>query len=251
MKNSVEAVLGALGLSEGEARVYVALLELGEANAARAALKAGTKRPTTYLILGSLKDKGLVSVTKRHEKQFFNAEDPRKILDMLEERRQKVNRVMPELLSLAMMIDKKPAIRYFEGINGIKEVYYDSLQYPGEEILSFYSDTYVTHFEEAFFDTFYFAERAKKKIWVRAILPDQPVIRELVTHDIEHLRKTKIVPQGAYQINIEFNLYGKGKVGIVSFEEKFAIIIESKKIYSSLKSIFELLWGFLPERGSA
>ena len=248
MRNSVEEALGTLGLSDGERRAYVALLELGEANVAQVASKAGTKRPTTYLILGALKEMGLVGVTKRRTKQLFAAEDPRKILDMLEERKQKMNRVMPELLSLAMMIDKKPAIRYFEGVDGIKEVYYDSLQYPGQEMLSFYSDTYATHFDTGFFEDFYFAERKKKKIWVRAILSDQPIIRDLVAHDVEHLRKTKIVPKGNYAINIEFNLYGRGKVGIISFEEQFAIIIESEKIYSSLKNIFDLLWGLLPKR---
>jgi hypothetical protein len=187
-------------------------------------------------------------MVKKKKKTLFLAEDPRKIVDILEERKQKVSKVMPELLSLANTIDRKPKIKYYEGIAGIKEVYFDTLQYPDQEMLSIFSDTYATHFEEEFFENFYFEQRRKKKIWVRAILPDQPVIRDIVAHDVEHLRKTKIVPKGTYSINIELNLYGKGKIGLISFEEKFALIIESEKIYSSLKSIFELIWGLLPEK---
>jgi sugar-specific transcriptional regulator TrmB len=244
----IQEALGALGLSEAEQQAYVALLELGEASVGQLAFKAKLKRPTTYLIVEALKMKGLVSMTKRGKKTLLIAEDPRKILDMLEERRRKVERVMPELLSLANNIDRKPTIRYFEGMDGIKDVYYDTLNYSDQEMLSFYSDTYATHFEERFFEDFYFAERKKKKIWVRAILPDQEIIQKLIVNDVAHLRKTKIVPKGSYGINIEINMYGKRKIGIISFEEQFALIIESEKIYTSLKNIFELLWGFLPER---
>jgi sugar-specific transcriptional regulator TrmB len=244
----IQEILHALGLEESEARAYVALLELGEASVGQLALKAKLKRPTTYLIVDVLKSKGMVSMTKRGKKTLLVAEDPRMILDMLEERKKKVERVMPELLSLANVIDRKPTIRYFEGTDGIKDVYYDTLNYPDQEMLSFYSDTYATHFDERFFDDFYFAERKKKKIWVRAILPDQEIIRKLIVNDVAHLRQTKIVPKGSYSINIEINIYGKRRIGIISFEEQFALIIESEKIYASLRSIFELLWGFLPER---
>lgn len=244
----INEALGVLGFGESEGRAYVALLELGEASVGQLALKAKLKRPTTYLIVEALKAQGLVSMTKRGKKTLLVAEDPRKILDMLEERKRKMERVMPELLSLANAIDRKPTIRYFEGLDGIKDVYYDTLNYPDQEMLSFYSDTYATHFEEQFFEDFYFTERKKKKIWVRAILPDQEIIQKLIVNDVAHLRKTKIVPKGNYGISIEINMYGKRKIGIISFEEQFALIVESEKIYASLKSIFELLWGFLPEK---
>jgi len=229
----LEDTLKAIGLTESEVKTYLALLELGETSVARVAVKSGLKRPTTYLILEGLKEKGFVSQVKKQKKTFFLAEDPRKIVDMLEERRLKVASVLPELLAMAAVIDKTPKVKYFEGISGIKEVFFDTLQYPGQEMQCFFSDTYATHFGREFFDDFYYEQRRKKKIWVRAILPEQPVMKDITSHNEEHLRQTKFVPKGTYSINIELDLYGNGKVGLISYEEKFALIIESEKIYSS------------------
>lgn len=236
-----------MGLNEGEARAYLAMLELGESSVAQIAKKANLKRPTTYLIVEDLKEKGLINMAKRGKKTHFLAEDPRKIVEILEERKEKMNRIMPQLLSITNFIDKKPAIRFFEGIEGIKSVYRDTLNYPNQEMLTFFSETYATHFEEDFFNNFYIPKRVEKKIWARAILPMQKKIKELTNRDTEQLRQTRLVPKKTYAINIEINLYGKRKIGIVSFEEKFALIIESEKIHDSLKNIFELVWDFLPQ----
>jgi hypothetical protein len=41
---------------------------------------------------------------------------------------------------------------------------------------------------------------------------------------------------------VEINLYGKRLIGIMAFEEEIGLIIESEKIYNTLKSIFEINW---------
>jgi sugar-specific transcriptional regulator TrmB len=243
LKNDLEVI----GLDEAEASAYLALLELDEASIAQIAEKAKLKRPTTYLIVESLKEKGLVSMVKRKKKTLFLAEDPRKILDMLEERKQKMSRIMPELLSFANVLDKKPGIRYFEGWEGIKDVYRDTLNYPEQEFQAFFSEVFLTRFDEKFFTEFYYDQRLQKRIFVRAILPDNADTRKLVAQDQMQLRKSKLAPAGMFHMHIEINTYGKDKVGIISFEEDFALIIESKKIHDSLKSLFELTWSLLPE----
>jgi len=242
--------LEVIGLDEAEASAYLALLELDEASIAQIAGKAKLKRPTTYLIVEALKEKGLVSMVKRKKKTLFLAEDPRKILDMLEERKQKMNRIMPELLSFANALDKKPGIRYFEGQEGIKTVYRDTLNFPEQEFQAFFSEVFLKHFDEKFFTEFYYDQRLQKRIFVRAILPDNADTRQLVAQDQAQLRKSKLAPVGMFHMNIEINTYGKDKVGIISFEEDFALIIESKKIHDSLKNLFELVWNLLPENKS-
>lgn len=242
--------LEGIGLNENEAKAYLALLELGEASVAQIASKAKLKRPTMYLIAESLKEKGLVGMVKKRKKTLFLAKDPRKIIEMLEERKEKINRVMPQLLSITNFIDKKPQIEFFEGQEGIKEMYRDTLNYPNQEMLAFFSDSYVGFLDESFVENYYFPKRVEKKIWARVILPDQEAMRKIAANDVAHLRKTKIVPKGTYNISIEINIYGKNKVGIVSFEEQFALIIKSSRIYESLRNIFNLAWDLLPEIGS-
>lgn len=247
MNNELQKDILSAGLSENEAAIYLASLELGETTVSRLARKAGIKRTTAYLVIESLKVKGLISSLKKESASVFFAEDPRKLHEVLEERKQKIDKIMPQLLAFTNLIDKKPEIRYFEGIEGIKEVYRDSLKYPDQEMLTWYAETYATHFDEKFFLEEYIPKRVKKKIWVRAILPDNKIIRGLIKDDQAHLRKSKLLSPDKYHISIELNIYGNNKVGVVSYEEQFGIIIESQKIYDSLKNIFEIMWDGLPD----
>ena len=47
------------GLSETEAKIYLAALELGQTSVSRIARKSGIKRTTIYLSLENLMEKGL------------------------------------------------------------------------------------------------------------------------------------------------------------------------------------------------
>ena len=65
-----------LGLNEKEARVYVALLQLGKATAYSVAKHSGLKKPTTYVILDDLIDKGIVSKVPRAKIMQYTAISP-------------------------------------------------------------------------------------------------------------------------------------------------------------------------------
>lgn len=58
----------------------------------------------------------------------------------------------------------------------------------------------------------------------------------------EELRKSKLIPDERYPIKASINLYGNNQISIIAFEEKLGLIIESEKIYITLKSIFEMNW---------
>lgn len=240
MENLLEIQLRKAGLTESESKVYLASLELGETNISRIAKKSGIKRSTTYWVIDSLKEKGLISLAKRNKKTFYFAEDPRKISQHMEENLKDVNASLPAFLALANFIDKKPSIRYFEGKAGIKEVFKDTLRYPKQEILAWFPRIF-----ESFIDDYYVPRRLEKRIWVRAIMPDNEKSREFARSEEKKLRKSKLVPEGEFNIDVEITLYGGNKIGIISFEEEIALIIESPKIHNSLKNIFELMWKYL------
>lgn len=235
------------GISEEEAKAYLAILELGEATISRIARKAEIKRTTAYLVVERLIKKGLVSTSKVKKHTIYIAEDPRKIEEFLDERKKSIQKIMPELLSFTNLIDKKPQIRYYEGKDGIKEIYKDMLHYENQEMLAWFSENYVKYFGEEWFDEYFFPKRIEKKIWVRTILPDNETIRKLISGDEKILRKTKLVSNEKLTIKIDLTMYGKGKLAIVSFEESMGIIIESQKVYESMKGIFETMWELLPE----
>lgn len=242
----LEKNLEKLGLDEKEARVYLALLELGEGNIHQIAKKSGVKRTTVYDIVESLKEKGLLSSVIHRKKTLYSAEDPRKLEDTLEEKKHILRRILPELLSIANMLDKKPKIRFYEGIEGIKDVYKDAFNYPEQELLAWVSEEAVDSFDIDFLNNYYLPKRVERKIWVRAIAMDSPMVRKYKELDEKSLRRTKLIKENNFPLEVEINLYGKNKIAMMSFEEKIGLIIESQKIYTTLKSIFEMNWKMLP-----
>ncbi len=96
--------LKAAGLSDNEAKVYLAMLELGPAPVQEIAAKAGVNRPTAYVQIEALKKKHLASTQARGKKTFFIAETPENLESLLnkegvelEARRAELLKAMPEL----------------------------------------------------------------------------------------------------------------------------------------------------------
>lgn len=234
-----------IGLDEKETKAYLSLLELGESSIQRLADKSGLKRTTLYHVIDALKAKALVGTTSRKNKKYYFAEDPRNIKKQMEERNEKFERLLPELLSISNFIDKKPKIRYFEGPDGIKEVFRDTLNFPRQETLAWISLDAVKYFDIDWILNSYVPRRVEKKIWQRAIAPDESYMKNIKADDQKHLRQTRLISSKEFPFKVEINLYGNSNIGIMSFEEQIGIIIESKKIHTTLKSFFEMHWKML------
>ncbi|MBT4277140.1 hypothetical protein HOD96_00110 [Candidatus Falkowbacteria bacterium] len=234
-----------IGLNEKEAKVYLASLELGETNIQRISKKSGVKRTTVYDILESLKKRGLISTFKKNKKIFYYAESPKSLDKDLDEKKELLKQAMSELMSISNLIDKKPKIRYFEHVEGIKEVYLDTLNYPEQEMVSWIAEEAFYNFDVDFLNSYYHPKRLKKKIWTREIASDDPETQKYKRDDEKSLRNTKLLSAEDFPLDVSINLYGKNKIGIMSFDEEIGIIIESEKIYVTLKSMFEFAWGKL------
>lgn len=239
--NKLYKELKTFGLSEYESLVYMTLLETGEANIAQLTKKSGVNRSTVYLAIESLKEKGLISSIKK-KKTLFYAEDPRKMVDKLEEKKEILNKAMPSFLAAFALLDKKPDIRYFEGEAGIKEIYKDILKTPNQEMLSWYSSGYKEFFDESFFFDYFIPQRKKNKIWLRAIYPEDEAMRKLASNNEEHLRQSRFVRNDKFNIECELCLYENNKIGIISYKDQMGVIIASQSIFNTLKSIFEVMW---------
>ncbi|MEK7511852.1 MAG: helix-turn-helix domain-containing protein, partial [Patescibacteria group bacterium] len=73
-----------IGLSDKEAKVYLAVLGLGKASVQTIAAKAGVNRATTYSVLGTLKEKGLCSTFQKVKKTFYVVSSPDYLKEIFE-----------------------------------------------------------------------------------------------------------------------------------------------------------------------
>lgn len=232
-------VLKQFDLNDKESQIYLAMLELGQANVQEIAIKANIKRTTAYDILSSLISQGLIGQTQKGKKRLFYAEEPEKLYKLLEEKREKLNNILPILKSLYNTAGAKPKIRYYEGTAGLKQVYRDTLTYQGE-LLAFVTENIIKNLGQDFANE-YIAKRTKAKISVRAIAPDTEEMINYKKSDKEFIKQTRLVPKEKFPFTIEMNIYGN-KLAFMSFKESMGIIIESNAIADNLRLLFELAW---------
>ncbi len=237
LKNTLETI----GLSDKEARIYLANLELGETSVERLAKKSKIKRTTVYDVIESLAEKGLIGSTIKNKKHYYFATDPRELEDKLEEKKLLLKKSLPELLSITNLIDKKPRIKFYEGVEGIKEVYLDTLKHPNQPLWAWVSDEIFDVLDQEFID-YYVPKRIKNKILAYVIAPNSPKLKQYITDSGKSLRLTKIDPSPTFNVEVEIDLYGNNKISILAFKEKIGLIIESRKIFTTLKSIFDSHW---------
>ncbi len=242
---NLQTTLAQLGFSEKETKVYVALLELGTGTASEIARGAGILRTTAYNILDILAGKGLVKLTGKEPKAEYLALPPEKIIDYLkkeikgfQEKLDRASELAPQLKSIHNVAER-PKIKFYEGKDGLKEVYEDTLT-STEEIKAFAS---VDDMHQALPDYFpdYYKRRAKKGIAIKAIIPATEMATERAKQNKEELRTMVLVPKDKFYFSPEINIYDN-KVMIASWREKLGIIIESEEIADAMKKIYELSW---------
>lgn len=231
-----------IGMSSNEAKTYLVILELGGALMSQIVKKTKIKRTTSYDVIKSLQEKGLVSTTRKHKRSLYIAEHPKKILEQLENRKNNFESILPELLSISNSIDAKPKIRYFEGLDGIKEVYKDILRYPHEKIRAWAPESIVGALGSEFFEKFYFPQLIKQNTLVEMFAPNLPFFIKHKEDNTVPTRNIKLVDPIKFPFSIEITIYGYNTVGIISYHDQMGLIIESKAIYETLKSIFNIQW---------
>ena len=180
------------GLSDNEAKVYLSALELGETSIYRLAKKSGVKRTTTYLAVESLREKGLMNSYNRNKVAICYAENPKKLVEALDEKKKALDKILPELLAFTNLIDKKPKIQFFEGEEAYKEVFQDVLKHPGSEMLGTFNEKFL-NYDNYFFD-YFIPKRREKKIWARILLRANPEMQTIKQDEQNLFFQSKIVP---------------------------------------------------------
>lgn len=233
--------LGEIGIEEKPARVYIATLESGGGLASEIALKAQIERTHTYHLLEQLIKEGLVYRSEKGKRLIFVAQSPKKIEKIISNRLEQARSVIPELLAIESSDVIKPKMKLYEGIEGIKQLFEETLELPrGSETLAYSSAESIHEYLKDYVPQ-YVKKRAQKGISQRAIAEDSEEAREHQKRDKEELRETRLISREKFPFRNEINVFGN-KMMIASYKELIGVIIESKEIVDTQRSIFELAW---------
>jgi len=239
METALIDILKKIGLTEKEAKVYLACIENGTNVVSEIASTAKINRVTTYDILDKLKQKGLVSHFTKNKTKYFTGTNPEILLEEFEKRTGDLRNALPKFKRLTGTT-AHPRIRYFDSLEGIKAIYTDTLT-AKTEILNF-SNSEEIRKNWPNYDKEYVSKRVKKKIFLRGICPNDDAGKTVHSQDKKYNREMRLIPKDKFNFTNEINIYDD-KVAIISFkDELIGMIIESKEIANSQRAIFDLCW---------
>lgn len=239
------------GLKEKEALIYNTLLASGILSANEIIKKTNLKRGIVYKSLYDLIEKGLVSEDSTQKKLYFKAEHPFKLSDLVEDKYKEalknqttLSTILPQLISSYKASGNKPGIKIYEGVQGIKDAYMDTI-YTKQKIYSILQTSEVHPDLYNWLNKVYAPLRLENKIWADVILTEEgPSTKEYLSYNPQAFRETRIIPRPMFPIGIEMNIYGD-KVAFINFNKNsdlFAIVIQNPFITNTQKALFELAW---------
>lgn len=242
------STLEQIGLTKGEIKVYLSLLELGETTTGAIIKKSRITGSKVYEILDKLIKKGLVGYVIREKTKYFQASPPKRILDYvnkkeieLKNRKAEIEKLVPELEQKQKIKEKIQSSYIYEGMEGIKTVLNLILELlkSGEEYYVFTVDEEITSKEVRLLFLNYHTKRIKKRIKARLLSSKRFEKQIRQKYPSYKLSKRRFIDR-AFPTGI---FIFKDYVATFTFKERpTAFVIKSEQIADSYKEFFESLW---------
>ena len=222
-----------LGLTDAESLIYYAIIKLGTGTVKDISKECGFHRTNIYDVLDTLKEKGLVTFFKEGKVQKFRASDPHVLYDLLNEKKELLDKMLPELDKLFRQTIEPVQVDVYKGDEGMKAAFRDVLR-AGKPIYGFGIRGQLRQ-KLPEFATSWLREAEKKKIDYFAIYTE---------------RNPPPMPHGHFRfVSAELGspvatfIYGD-KIFINIWEPSLtAIVITSKLVAQMYKKHFDLLSG--------
>lgn len=241
-------LLEEIGLTEGEVKVYYALLRLGHTKTGILASTAGVSSSKVYKILDRLERKGLAGHIVKGEIKYFCAMQPERILDYIDEKkkrlenkRRQVESILPDIRRQVEASGGKEEATIYQGRRAVENFFRSILDdLPSGEAYYVIGAGYgsdVSGLRDFFYK--HHQRRARKGIRVK-MLANFDVKGSLVK-STSLKSEIRYLPQ--YLItNMEIVFYND-KVFIAIFSpDPSGFLLESKEAVKSFKAYFDAFW---------
>lgn len=243
----LEKVLTDIGLSAGEARLYLTMLANGPSPILRLAKLSGLKRTTIYTVIERLQQFGIARVDVRGLKRLFVAEPPDRLEAVLASRKSLLTRHLGDLEKIAGAGGDTSFLKYYEGLAAVEGIYENILVSArgGDEYLALSDQAQWEELDKDFFPR-YQERRARSTFKVRLILQDSPSAR----HSQEFARninaQVRILPEGT---NLSTNLVVTPQRVLIHQLSApiIGIVIENKSVIQMHREMFEVIWKSLSD----
>lgn len=237
----IKQSLEELGLGKTKADVYLATLEVGSGTAEAIGRRAGIPRTTAHEVLQQLLPKGLVSVTKQGRRNIYTAESPKQLQHLLHEQENTLLSILPNLLSLHNTSADRPRVRFYEGTEGIRTVFEDTLKSKTKTLSAILSIQDIDKVAGARWFANYTDHRVKSGRRLHVIRSNETEVGDKYPSSKKENREVHYAHPGMI-FNLSIYLYDNKVAFFGTTKEPYAMLVESDDLHQTLLNLFEVLW---------
>jgi len=239
-------ILRKLGLSDGEIKVYSALLDIGVSSINNIHEKVGIDRRNIYDILNKLIERGFVSYIEENNKKVFKITNPEKILSYIEEKKsnlneikQEISKVIPEIQQVYQSKKNDLFAEIFKGPEGVKAVWDDMLNY--DAIYWIGSGMYVPDRFPAYWNDWN-KRRLKKNVKSYHLFRYEKK-EDYISFPVKNMcTGAKFLPKEFSGNPTVTAIYGNKVAQLLFGEYMNVFVIESKELAENYKKYHKYLW---------
>lgn len=233
-------ILSDLGLTGAEIKVFLSLLELGSSTAGKVVEKSGLQNAVVHRAFHSLAEKGLLTYVKEGKIKQYQSIEPKLLLSFIDEKKEKLQRLLPELELKRKLAKKKPQATLFQGTRGVKELIHLMLETKARYYIS-YGGPQKAHnlFGDFFWEAFH-KKRIRKKIKADLLFHSSLKwwSRQLNKYKLTTVKTTR---RGFEELT-ETVICGDRVAIIMYLDKPFGFLIEEEAAARSYRKFFEILW---------
>jgi predicted DNA-binding transcriptional regulator len=239
-----------IGLTEGEIRVYDALLELGETTRTKLAKRSGISPSKIYDVANRLVEKGIISVVKKQGILHFSAANPERLRDFINGKEEELRRerlvvdtLLPALLARHGETREKLDVEVFYGWDGMRTVFWDISRALGKGDVSYVFGASMgqDHMQADTFFSKYYREVEKKGYGIRIIFNENMRSHKDRTGYFEthQQHSVRYLHQDTFT---EINFYKDTVLFIMLLKKPLVIRVTNKEAADSFRKFFLTMW---------
>lgn len=237
----ISTALQALGLSTKEQTIYLATLELGETLQLPLAKKIGMKRTSLRELLPDLVKRGFLQEQIKGKRTYLVATDPESLIGSLSDQVDRAKEALPELISLQNNLENKPRLFFYEGVEGVQQIYELTLA-TGKTVRSFVDISRISPEIEPWLTGQYTRQRTELGIKALNIVNETELLDTVMPSD--KLRHNKVISKEEFPFDMEVLVFGE-YVAYIHFrkeQDPSAVLIQSHSAARTMRSIHKALW---------
>ena len=238
-----------LGLTEGEIKVYTALVKLGETTTGPIVEHSGVSVSKVYIILNKLSEKGLVSHILKNKTKYFTAANPNRLLVYLQEKQQflklqesELKKIIPEFVVQKALALTSETVQVFDGLRGIQTARERTLNImhkgdemwiigiattPYDRLTPFFAEYHERRYKKGIICNYLYNEYARK-----------PHGELSATYP---LSEVKYMPEGLIT-HAWMEIYADTVTIGINKGKSFSVVIQNQEVADSFKNYAQLLW---------